>query len=252
VIAPALIVLALLGGWELYVDLGGVDPLVLPAPHEVAQSLWNDSSLLWTNFAVTAQEIVLGILVALVAGLLFAVLIHFSRVVRRAVYPLLVTSQTIPIVIIAPLLVFWLGIGIAPKLAIVGLICFFPVVVATQDALARVDPELRKLMRTLDASRAQTFRWVELPAALPGLMSGARIAFIVAVIGAVLAEQGSATEGTGGLGHLIVYANGELAPAQAWAAVVLLSALALLLFAALGAVERTLMPWTRSTREEPA
>jgi ABC-type nitrate/sulfonate/bicarbonate transport system permease component len=248
--APALVVLALLGGWELYVDLGGVDPLVLPAPHEVAQSLWSDSSVLWTNFAVTAQEIVLGIAVSLAAGLLFAGLIHFSAVARRALYPLLVASQTIPIVIVAPLLVFWLGIGIGPKLVIVGLICFFPVVVSTLDALARVDPDLQRLMRTLGASRVQTFRRVEAPSALPGLISGAKIAVIVSVIGAVLAEQGSATEGTGGLGHLIIYANGELAPAQAWAAVVLLSALALALFALLNLGERRLVPWTRPAREE--
>jgi putative hydroxymethylpyrimidine transport system permease protein len=250
VIAPALILLLLLGGWELFCDLGGVDPLLLPAPHQIAEALWNESGLLWANFSLTAQEILLGILVALVTGIAFAVVIHFSRAVRRALYPLLIGSQTIPIVIVAPLLVAWLGIDLAPKLAVVGLICFFPVVVTTLDALAAVDPDLLKLMRTFDASRAQAFWRVEAPSALPALLSGAKISVATAVIGAVLAEQGSATEGTGGLGHLIVYANGQLDTPQAYAAVVLLAGFALLLFGLLTLGERYLTPWTRPAQEE--
>lgn len=244
------VLLALLGAWELYAGLGGIDPLILPAPHEVAQALWNDSGVLWANFTVTAQEVLLGILVAVTLGLALAVLIHFSRTARRGLYPLLVGSQAIPVVIVAPLLVTWLGIGIAPKLLIVGLVCFFPVVVPTLDALANVDPELLKLTRTLDASRRQTFLRVEAPSALPALLSGARISVATAVIGAVLAEQGSATEGTGGLGHLIVYAGGQLDTAAAYAAVVILTALALSLFALLNLAERRLVPWIRPVTEE--
>jgi NitT/TauT family transport system permease protein/putative hydroxymethylpyrimidine transport system permease protein len=249
VIAAAVLV-ALLGGWELYSDLGGVDSLILPAPHEVAASLWNDSGVLWANFTVTAREVLLGIVVAVALGVALAVLIHFSRVARRGLYPLLVGSQAIPVVIVAPLLVTWFGIGIGPKLVIVGLVCFFPVVVPTLDALARVDPELLKLMRTLGASRRQTFLRVEAPSALPALLSGARISVATAVIGAVLAEQGSATEGTGGLGHLIVYAGGQLDTAEAYAAVVILTALALIVFVLLTVAERRLAPWTRPAREE--
>lgn len=246
----AAVLLALLGGWELYADLGGIDPLVLPAPHEVAQSLWNDSDVLWTNFTVTAREVLLGLLVAIVVGLVLAVLIHFSRLARRGLYPLLVGSQAIPIVIVAPLLVTLFGFGIGPKLLIIGLVCFFPVVVATIDALGRVDPDLLKLMRTLGASRRQTFIRVEAPAALPAVLSGARISLATTVIGAVLAEQGSATEGTGGLGHLILYAGVQLDTAQAYAAVVILIVFALALFALLILAQRRLAPWTRPAREE--
>ena len=241
---PALLTLALLGVWELYARASGVDDFLLPAPTEVAQALWDDRSLLWDNFAVTAREVVLGIAVAVVAGLLCAFALHLSRSVRLAVYPLLVASQTIPIVIVAPLLVAWLGYDLAPKLAIVGLICFFPVTVTTLDGLAGVDPDLRKLMRTLDASRFQAFRRVEAPAALPALFSGAKIAVAVAVIGAVLAEQAGSSDG---LGHLILQAIPQFETARAYAAVAVLSAFAIALFAALALAERALIPWANRT-----
>ena len=236
----ALLALALVAGWELYAVLGGVDEFLLPAPSDVAASLWNDRGLLWDNFTVTAGEVLLGIAVSLAAGVALAVAIHFSRTLRRTTYPLLVASQTVPIVIVAPLLVAWLGYDLAPKLAIVGLICFFPVVVTTLDGLAAVDPDLRKLMRTLDASRAQTFRYVEGPAALPALLSGAKIAVTVAVIGAVLAEQAGSSDG---LGHLILQSIPQFETARSWAAVVVLAAFAIALFGLLSLAERRLVPW---------
>ncbi len=245
-IAAVLIVLALLGGWEAYARGGSVDDLILPAPSEVATALWEDRGLLWHNFLVTAQEVGLGILAALVAGALLAIVIHLFPTLRRALYPLLVGSQAVPIVIIAPLLIVWLGFGIAPKLAIITLVCFFPVVVTTLDALGAVDPEQRKLLRTLDASRWQEFRWVEAPAALPGALSGAKIAVAIAVIGAVFAEYAGSSEG---LGYVILQATPQLETARAYAAVVLLAVFAILLFLLLTLAERVLVPWTRRDTE---
>jgi putative hydroxymethylpyrimidine transport system permease protein len=245
----ALLGLALLAGWELYADLGGIDQFLLPAPSDVATSLWTDRGLLWDNFTVTAGEVLLGIVVSLAAGVALAVAIHLSRTLRRATYPLLVASQTIPIVIVAPLLVVWLGYDLAPKLAIVGLICFFPVVVTTLDGLAGVDPDLRKLMRTLDASRLQTLRHVEAPAALPALLSGAKIAVTVAVIGAVLAEQAGSSNG---LGHLILQSIPQFETARSWAAVVVLAAFAIVLFGALALAELRLVPWAHRSEGDVA
>ena len=242
------IVAALLGGWELYADTGAVDDFILPAPSQIATSLWDDRGLLWSNLLVTAQEVGLGILVALVLGFLLAVALHFSGALRRGVYPLLVASQAVPIVIIAPLLVVWFGFGIVPKLAIIALVCFFPVVVTTLDALRSVDPDQLKLMRTLDASRWQAFRWAEAPAALPAALSGAKIAVAVAVIGAVFAEYAGSSEG---LGHLMLQAIPQLETARAYAAVVLLAAFAVLLFCALALAERRLVPWAHRRPEGP-
>ncbi|HEY3726531.1 MAG TPA: ABC transporter permease [Solirubrobacteraceae bacterium] len=230
----------LLGLWELYVDLGGADPLILPAPHAVAQSLYDDRSLLWSNFLVTAQEVVLGIILAAVAGLALAVVIHLSQTLRRAIYPLLVASQTVPVPIIAPVLVLWLGFGILPKLVVIALVSFFSIVVTTLAGLAAVDPDLLKLMRTFDASRLQTFRRVELPSALPNVFTGAKIAVAVAVIGAVFAEQAGANSG---LGYLFEQSIPQLLTARAYAAVVILSAFAIALFALLTVAERLALPW---------
>jgi NitT/TauT family transport system permease protein/putative hydroxymethylpyrimidine transport system permease protein len=243
VIAAALILLVLLTIWEAYARLGPVDDFLLPAPTQVAQALWDDRALLWDNLLVTAQEVGLGILVALLLGAALAIVIHLSPTLRRALYPLLVGSQAVPIVIVAPLLVVWFGFGIAPKLVIIALVCFFPVVVTTLDALAAVDPAQRKLLRTLDATRAQELRWVEIPAALPGALSGAKIAVAVAVIGAVFAEYAGSSAG---LGNVILQAIPQLETARAYAAVVLLATLAVLLFALLSLAERLLVPWART------
>lgn len=240
VLAPLAIVLTLLGAWELYAELGSVDDLILPAPHEVAQALWEDRTLLWDDFTVTAVEVLLGILVAGAAGFLLPIALHLSLPLRRSFYPLLIASQAIPIVIVAPLLVVWLGFGLAPKLVIIGLVCFFPIVVTTLDALARVDPELPKLMRTLDASRWRVLRHVELPAALPGLFSGAKVAAAFAVIGAVFAEWSGSEAG---LGHLFQTAIPQLLTARAYAAVVILSAFSIALFGLLTLAERLVVPW---------
>jgi NitT/TauT family transport system permease protein/putative hydroxymethylpyrimidine transport system permease protein len=244
VLAPVGLLLLLLGAWELYVQLGGVDRLLLPPPHEVAQRLWQDRALLWDGLRVTGGEMLLGILVAGAAGFVLPVLLHLSLPLRRSVYPLLVISQVIPIVLIAPLLIVWLGFGLGPKLVIVGLVCFFPIVVTTLDALSRVDPALPKLMRTLDASRLRVLRHVELPAALPGLFSGAKVAVVFAPIGAVFAEWVGSSSG---LGHLVQTAIPQLLTARAYAAVALLSAFAIALFGLLTLAERMLVPWAHES-----
>jgi putative hydroxymethylpyrimidine transport system permease protein len=247
-IAPLVLLALFVGGWELYTRVSDVDAFILPAPHEVAQSLYDDRSLLLSNLSVTAQEVGLGVVLALLVGGLLAFALHLSPPLRRAAYPLLVSSQAVPFVILAPLLVFWFGFSVFAKLAIVVIVCFFPVVVTTLDALRNVDPELLKLMRTLDASRWQTLRMVEAPAALPAALSGAKIAVAVAVIGAVFAEYAGSSEG---LGHLMLQAIPQLETARAYAAVVLLAAFAVLLFSALALAERRLVPWAHRRPEGP-
>ncbi len=243
---PALLLLlALLGAWELYVDLGGVDPLILPAPHAVARALYDDRSLLWSNFLVTAREVLLGGLVAIVVGLVLSISIHFSRALRLALYPLIVASQAVPVVILAPVLALWLGFGIGPKLVVIALVSFFSIVVTTLDGLEGVDPELIKLMRTFDASRLRTFRHVELPAVLPGVFTGAKIAVAVSVIGAVFAEWNGANSG---LGYTLIQSIPQLLAARAVAAVVILSLFAIALFGLLTLAERAAVPWAHQER----
>lgn len=246
----ALLLLALVGIWELYVDLKGSSfSLILPAPHQVAKALYTDRSLLWSSFLVTAREVLLGILVATAFGSLLAVAIHFSPTLRRATYPLIIASQAVPVAVFAPVLAFWLGFGILPKLVVVAVVSFFSIVVTTTAGLAAVDPDLIKLMRTFDASRARTFRHVELPSALPGVFTGAKIAVAVSVIGAVFAEY---TGSNSGLGYVILVSQPQLLVARGVAAVVILSLFAIALFALLEVAERLALPWAYRPRGDTA
>jgi putative hydroxymethylpyrimidine transport system permease protein len=251
---PALLlVVLLLGAWELYADFSGVQSAVLPAPHEVAAALWNGGAVLWRNFAVTAEEVVLGLAIALTVGFALAVAMHMAPLLRRAVYPLAVGSQAVPIPVIGVLLVFWWGFGVLPKLIVVALICFFPVLVTTADGLAGVDPEQLKLMRTLDASRWQSFRLAELPAALPAALSGARVALAVGVIGAFIAEIATPTTGAyPGLGRQILADAGpNFQTPRAYAGTAILFAFAIACFYALALAERRLAPYRTRTPGEP-
>jgi ABC-type nitrate/sulfonate/bicarbonate transport system permease component len=241
------VVLALaIGAWELFVDLGGADPLILPPPHAVATALYTDRGLLWSNFLTTALEIVLGMALAASFGLAMAITLHFfDRTLRPSVYPVLIASQAVPIVLLAPVLVLWLGFGLVDKLAVIAIVSFFAFVVTTLGGLSSVDPELIKLMRTLDASRRQIFRFVELPTALPGLLTGAKIAVVFAPIAAVLAEQAGSSAG---LGYVLQEALGQYLVARMWAAVLILAAFAIALFALLTLAERRFVPWAHRPR----
>jgi putative hydroxymethylpyrimidine transport system permease protein len=245
-LAPALLLAALLGAWQIaastdaIADALSIEPFLVPSPAEVASALWENRSLLAENAWVTLREIVLGFAAALAAGLLFAIAMYLSETVRRAAYPLVVASQTIPIVVIAPVLLIWFGYGIQPKVLVVALICFFPITVNAIDGLRAVDPEAVKLMRTLDASPWQTFRRVAAPTALPYVFSGAKIAATVAPIGAVFAEWSGAESG---LGRLILTDGAQFQTARQFAAVVVLSGIALALFGLVTLAERRVVDW---------
>lgn len=245
-IAPAVLLAALIAAWEaaarwdVLADALDVRDFLIPAPSDIAASLWEDRSLLADNAWVTLQEVVLGFAIAAVVGIGFAFLVHLSATARRAIYPLLVASQTIPIVAVAPILIVWFGFGIGPRLAIVALICFFPITVNTIDGLRSVDPDLVKMMRTLGAGRRQILTLAEARAALPYAFSGAKIAVAVAVIGAVFAEYAT---GNDGLGAVIRTANAQLLTSLMFAAIVVLSAMAIALFGLLALLERRLTPW---------
>jgi ABC-type nitrate/sulfonate/bicarbonate transport system permease component len=244
-VSALLVLLAVTGAWEAYARLSGVEQFVLPAPSAVATALVDDRALLWSNFTVTAGEIAVGIGAAIALGLASAIALHFAPRVRRGAYPLLVASQTLPISIVAPLLVVWFGFGLTPKIAIIALVCFFPIVVPTLDALGRVDADLRTLMRSFGATRWQTFRIVEAPAALPGVFTGTKLSVAVATIAAVLAEQSGSENG---LGRLVLQALPQFETPRAYAAVLLLCSFAVLLFGLLALAERRLVPWSVQPR----
>jgi ABC-type nitrate/sulfonate/bicarbonate transport system permease component len=245
-LAPLAVIVLLLGLWEVAAQWDwiasalNIQDFLVPAPSDIASSLWRDRSLLADDAWVTLREVLLGFLCALAAGLAFAIVLHLSDTLRRAFYPLLVASQTIPPVAIAPILVVWFGFGLGPKVLLIALVCFFPVTVNTLDGLRSVDPQLITMMRTLGAGRWQILRRVELPSALPFFFSGTKIAIAVAVIGAVFAEWAGASSG---LGHQILIASSNLLTARMFAAITLLSVMAILLFALVALIERRVVTW---------
>ncbi|MGN6255574.1 MAG: ABC transporter permease [Solirubrobacterales bacterium] len=243
---PALLLAALIGLWQIAASTGAIaealslEKYLVPSPAEIASSLWENRSLLAENAWVTLREMVFGIVAALAVGIGFAVAMHQWRVVRDASYPLIVASQTIPIVVIAPILTVWFGFGITPKVFIVALICFFPVTINVLGGFRSVDPEAVKLMRSLDASRWQRFWRVEAPAALPNLFTGTKIAVVVAPIGAVFAEWAGSSSG---LGHLIQSDSAYLEVARQFATIAVLAAMALLLMGLTVLAERRVVGW---------
>jgi len=194
---------------------------------------------------VTLREVVLGFLLAVAVAVVIAVVLHFSAALRRALLPILVLSQTVPTVLLAPILVILLGYGIQPKLVVVAVVCFFPVVVNTVDGLRSADQELVRMMRTLHGGRLAIFRRVELPGALPAIFSGARVAATYAAVGAVFGEWAGSSAG---LGFVILQAQPALETARIFAAVLVLSALALALYALVTFAERLLVPWQQEAR----
>lgn len=229
--------------WQGVASLAGVDDLLLASPIEVAGALRDDAGLLADNALVTLLEVVLGLALAVLVGGAAALLMHLVRPLGDAASPLLVASQAIPVPILAPLFVLAFDYGLGPKLAIVALISFFPVTIGLLFGMRSVDPAVRKLMRSLGASRGALLRKVELPAALPAFFSGLRIAATVSVIGAVFGEWAGADEG---LGRLVLLANNQLQTPRVYAGVVVLTLMAVALFAAVVLAERTAAPWARS------
>lgn len=243
---PALLLAALIGAWQIAASTGAIaealslESYLVPSPAEIASSLWENRGLLAENAWVTLREMVFGILTAIAVGIGFAIAMHRWQVVRDASYPLIVASQTIPIVVIAPILTVWFGFEITPKIFIVALVCFFPITVNVLDGLRSVDPEAVKLLRSLDASRWQRLWRAEAPAALPNLFTGTKIAVVIAPIGAVFAEWAGSSAG---LGHLIQSDTANFEVARQFATVSVLSAIALVLMGLTVLAERRVVSW---------
>jgi ABC-type nitrate/sulfonate/bicarbonate transport system permease component len=240
VVPPALIILALFGAWELYVELSGIDRVTLPAPSRVLEVAWRNRDLLAEHSVITLQEAALGLAASISFGVSIALLIDALAPVRRGLYPLLVGSQTLPVVVIAPLFVLWFGFGIGPKILVVMLYTFFPITVAFASGLAVADDEARMLLRTLGASRWQTLRMLQIPQALPYLFTGLRIAVTYAMVGALFAEWAGSK---GGLGNYVLLMRNSFRTDMVLAAIFLIAVLSLGMFVLVGLIEKAIVRW---------
>jgi ABC-type nitrate/sulfonate/bicarbonate transport system permease component len=251
-VLPAILLIgAALLTWETYCRLSGISPIVLPSPTRIVDALWDFRADAARHTATTLLEALLGFAVALGLAVLVASAMDRVEVLRRALYPILVGSQTLPIVAIAPLLVIWFGFGLAPKVVVIVLVTFFPIVVALLDSFAATPSEATDLMRTMGATDHQAFRLLRLPAALPGLFTGIRIAVPYAVVGAIFGEYVGAVEG---LGIWMQVSQNAFRTDLVFAAVLITAVVSIALFLLVGVVERLVIPWSRARRaanEEP-
>ena len=226
--------------WEALVRLLHIPPYILPPPSRIIATFGTHLGLLLGHAGVTLVEVILGMLFGVIGGFFLAVLIFYSRTLERALYPLIIGSQMIPVFAIAPLLIIWFGYGLWPKVTVAGLIVFFPIVVNTVDGLRSVNAETIDVLRSLDASRMQIFRHVRLPACLPSLFSGLKVGVTLSVVGATIGEWVGARSG---LGYLMIQSNALLRTDLVFAAILMLSLLGLLLFAITSIMERRLLRW---------
>jgi NitT/TauT family transport system permease protein len=237
---PFLAIGVVILGWELGVDALRINPIILPKPSSIIAYCFSTNSNLLGHTITTLYETIVGFLVGTALGIALAVALVSSDAVRRTLYPLLVWNNVIPKQAVAPLLVIWFGTGILPKVGLVVLVCFFPVVVNTADGLVNIDHELLELFRSYRCSNWIVFSKLRFPNALPFIFSGLKIGITLAVVGAVIAEF---VGGTSGLGYLIMFGSFVMNTLLTFAALLILSVFGLVLFVAILVLERLAMPW---------
>ncbi|WP_261773514.1 ABC transporter permease [Rhodococcoides corynebacterioides] len=235
-----ILVAILIAVWESYVRLADVSPRVLPAPSRVVVQGWANREVIAGHAASTLQVTLLGFALALAVSWIIATCVDFSPWLRRAVVPLLVISQTLPIVALAPLMIIWFGFGILPKLLVVALVTFFPMTVGLVEGFASADRDSDRLLRSMGASRRQQFRYVRLPSAIPRFFTSLRIGITYAVVGAVFAEYVGASSG---LGIYMSQQKNAFRTDLVLAAVVVTALCSVVLFLSTYLVQRIVAPW---------
>jgi NitT/TauT family transport system permease protein len=239
---PLLGLVAIIGLWWLATVVFGIEKFLLPSPKDVFEAYAEHQRYLLEQTWVTLLETVQGFALSIVVGVPIALLIVSSKILERMIYPLLLAVNAVPKIAIAPILLVWLGFGTWPKVIMVFLVCFFPIVISTASGMKSTPAELVELMRSLDSSRVQEFFKLRLRYAMPQVFVGLKVAISLAVIGAVIAEFVGAKAG---LGYVIVQSGASIDTALAFAAMTLLAIMSITLFYGLVLLERVLLPWSQ-------
>ena len=244
---PLILVVAIFVLWDVVIRLFRIPPYLIPAPWDVARMLVAEWPRLWRESLYTGYATLGGFGLSILLGIPIAMLIAYSRLVESYVYPLLVFSQSVPKIAIAPLFVVWFGFGIFPKVISAFLLGFFPVVVATVMGFKSMEPEMIDLARSMRASRLQMFLKFSLPQALPSIFSGLKVSATLAVVGAVVGEFVGSNSG---IGYVLQIANGNFDLPLMFAALFVLSMMGVILFATVDLVEKLMIPWHQSRRAD--
>ena len=233
--------------WEGYVALSQIEKFILPPPSQIISAFFKQWTPIFEHTKVTIYEALVGYLVALIVSIFLAIAIDNNRFLKQGFYPILVASQTIPIIAIGPLITAWFGFGILPKVLVVALVAFFPIVVNMIDGFNSTDKDLINLLKTMNASKWQIFLKVKIPSALPNTFSGLRIAATYSVMGAVIGEWLGASKG---LGIYIRNASNSYLIDQVFAAIIVIVGISILFYSVLLIVERLIIPWNREIEDE--
>ena len=244
--APLSLTLFVLVGWQTYVWISDIRPQVLPGPIRIVRESVESAGAICSHALVTMSEVAAGFAISIVCALALGLLLDVSTPLRRAVYPIIVASQTVPIPVVAPLMIVWFGFGVLPKIIVIGLFTFVPIVLGFAAGLASTERPTLDLMRTFGSSRWQTYRYVKIPAALPDLFTGLRIAAIYAVLGAIFGELAGATDG---LGIFLEQSRLSFRTDLVFGAIFVVALLSYLLFLAVVLIERRAIPWHFLRRE---
>lgn len=237
---PALLIAAAIGFWEAAIPIFKVADYILPKPSQIVSEFFVSLGLLMLHSWVTLKEILLGFILGDIVGILLAILIVQFKFLERSLYPVIVLFQTVPKVAIAPIFILWFGYGDVPKILIIILISFFPVVVNTIAGIESVEPSLIDILKSVSASRWQILYKIQLPHSLPHIFAGLKIAITFSVIGAIVAEWAGADKG---LGFQILYSSSVLDTKLLFAAITAISIMGVVLFYIVGLIERVLLPW---------
>ncbi len=240
IVPPTALIVILIIGWYFVAKVSGMSSFILPTPLDVIQAGWETRDILLSAIGTTLLATGIGLVLALIAGVGIAALMDFWPLAHRALYPILVVSQTIQILAIAPIMIIWFGFGVTPTIFIVVLFCFFPLAVSTADGLTSSEPELIALLRAMKASKKQIWRMVRMPSALPSFFSGLRLAVTYSVVAATIGEW---VGGSPGLGLYMLRSKNALATDQVFVAMFITSLLSIALFMLVYSIERFTLPW---------
>ena len=244
---PFWLIIVLIIGWDLCIRLFKIPQYLIPTPWQVVQQLFKEWPMLWREALPTLYATLGGFVLSALVGVPIAMWIAYSRLVESFVYPLLVFSQSVPKVAIAPLFVVWFGFGVIPKVIAAFLLGFFPVIVATVQGFKSIEPDVIDLARSMGASPLKVFIKFRLPQAMPAIFSGLKVSVTLAVVGAVVCEFVGSNSG---LGYVLQKANGTFDLPLMFAALVILSMIGVLLFLVLELIERWVLPWHASQRHD--
>lgn len=244
---PFWLIIVLIIGWDLCIRLFKIPQYLIPTPWQVVQQLFKEWPMLWREALPTLYATLGGFVLSALVGVPIAMWIAYSRLVESFVYPLLVFSQSVPKVAIAPLFVVWFGFGVIPKVIAAFLLGFFPVIVATVQGFKSIEPDVIDLARSMGANPLKVFLKFRLPQAMPAIFSGLKVSVTLAVVGAVVGEFVGSNSG---LGYVLQKANGTFDLPLMFAALVILSMIGVLLFLVLELIERWVLPWHASQRQD--